>query len=60
VVRGENVVLLGEVDEARDPPGGLALVGEPEIRQAQRAEQQAEKMSGLIKSRLDAFLDGLD
>ena len=59
-MRGENVVLLGEVDEGRDPPAGLTSVGEPEIRQAQRAEREADKMSGLIKSRLDAFLDGLD
>ena len=26
VVRGENVVLLGEIDESRDPPLGLVQV----------------------------------
>lgn len=29
VVRGENVVLVGEVDAARDPPPGLELVRLP-------------------------------
>ena len=26
VLRGENVVLMGEIDEARDPPAGLTQV----------------------------------
>jgi len=59
IVRGENVVLLGEVDEAKEPPLGLQLVSEAEIKQAQRAEKEADKMSGLIRSRLD-FLDGME
>lgn len=59
VIRGENVVLLGEVDEARDPPEGLQLVTEADIKLAQKAEKEADKMKGLIRSRFD-FLDGLD
>ena len=33
VVRGENVVLLGELDEARDPPALLQRVSEADIKQ---------------------------
>eukprot|EP00887_Chlorella_sp_A99_P001008 scaffold5.g1008.t1 len=56
VVRGENVVLLGEVDAARDPPPGLELVSEAEIRRAQKAEREADKMKGTLRARFD-FLD---
>lgn len=56
VVRGENVVLLGEVDEAREPPPTLRLVSEAEIKAAQQEEAEAEKIKGLIRARLD-FLD---
>lgn len=56
IVRGENVVLLGEVDEAREPPPTLRAVSEAEIKAAQQEEAEAEKMKGLIRSRLD-FLD---
>ncbi len=27
IVRGENVVLLGDIDPSLDPPPGLSLVG---------------------------------
>jgi U6 snRNA-associated Sm-like protein LSm1 len=59
LVRGENVVLLGEVDLARDPPANLEKVSEAEIKQARKAEQEADKMKGLIRTRFD-FLDGMD
>lgn len=59
LVRGENVVLLGEVDLSRDPPANLEKVSEAEIKQARKAEQEADKMKGLIRTRFD-FLDGLD
>lgn len=59
IIRGENVVLFGEVDEAREPPAGLQLVSESEIKMAQRAEKEADKMKGMIRSRFD-FLDGMD
>jgi U6 snRNA-associated Sm-like protein LSm1 len=58
IVRGENVVLFGEVDEQKDPPAGLVQVSEAEIKQAQRAEKEAEKMKGMIRARFD-FLDDL-
>ncbi|GAB4817054.1 hypothetical protein N2152v2_004100 [Parachlorella kessleri] len=56
ILRGENVVLMGEIDEARDPPAGLTQVSEAEIKQAQKAEREAEKMKGLMRARFD-FLD---
>lgn len=59
IVRGENVVLFGQVDESKEPPQGLQLVSEAEIKQAQKAEKEAEKLKGTLRSRFD-FLDGLD
>lgn len=56
VLRGENVVLLGEIDEGRDPPPGLTKVSEEEIKRAQKAEKEAEKMKGQMRARFD-FLD---
>lgn len=56
--RGENVVLMGEVDLQRDPPAGLTLVSEATIKQAQRAEKEAEKMKGTLRARFD-FLDDI-
>ncbi len=59
LIRGENVVLLGEVDQERDPPPTLQRVSEAEIKQARKAEQEADKMKGLIRTRFD-FLEGLE
>lgn len=59
IVRGENVVLFGEIDEIREPLKGLQLVSEAEIKQALRAEREADKLKGTLRSRFD-FLDGLD
>ena len=56
VVRGENVVLLGEIDDARDPPYLLQRVSEADIRQAQRAEKEQEKIRKTMKARMD-FLE---
>ena len=47
IIRGENVVLFGEIDESRDPPAGLVLVSEADIKMAQKAEKEADKMKGL-------------
>ena len=38
VLRGENLVLMGQVDPAKEVPPGLTAVTEPEIRQAVRAD----------------------
>lgn len=56
VVRGENVVLLGEINDAADPPHILVKVSESEIRQAQKAEREQEKLKKTMKARMD-FLD---
>ena len=56
VVRGENVVLLGEIDEAKDPPAPLRQVSHAEIKVAQKAEKEQEQMKADMKQRMD-FLD---
>jgi len=56
VVRGENVVLLGEIDDARDPPPPLQQVSMAEIQRAQRAEKEQDKIRTTMKARMD-FLD---
>ena len=40
----------------RDPPAMLQRVSEAEIKQAQRAEKEAEKIKKTMKARMD-FLD---
>lgn len=56
VVRGENVVLLGEIDEAKDPPAALQLVSEDDIQQAKKAEREQEQMKKSMATRFD-FLE---
>ena len=55
IVRGENVVLMGEVDEARETEG-LTAVDNDEIKRAREAEKASEKLKGEMLSRMD-FLD---
>lgn len=57
IVRGENVVLMGEVDEATETQG-LTMVDNDEIKRAREAEKAAEKLKGEMLSRMD-FLDDL-
>ena len=57
IVRGENVVLMGEVDEARETEG-LTAVDNDEIKRAREDEKAAEKLKGEMLSRMD-FLDDL-
>ncbi len=59
VIRGENVVLLGEIDESKDPPAALQKVTETEIKQAQRAEAEAERIKTTFASRMN-FLNEFD
>lgn len=44
IVRGENVVLLGEIDPSRDPPVLLTRVPEDVIRRAIKAEKEQDKL----------------
>lgn len=57
VIRGENVVLFGDVDESRDPPPSLKRVTPAEIRRAQKGEREAEKMKGTLLARFDFLED---
>ncbi|EPS67133.1 hypothetical protein M569_07641 [Genlisea aurea] len=57
VIRGENVVLIGELDvEKEELPHHMARVSEAEIRRAQKAEREASELKGTMKKRMD-FLD---
>ena len=58
IVRGENVVLMGEVDEARETEG-LTAVDNDEIKRAREDEKAAEKLKGEMLSRMD-FLQDLE
>ena len=58
IVRGENVVLMGEVDEATETQG-LTMVDNDEIKRAREAEKAAEKLKGEMLSRMD-FLQYLE
>lgn len=55
IVRGENVVLMGEVDEEKETEG-LTMVDNDEIKRAREAEKAAEKLKGEMLKRMD-FLD---
>mmetsp|Transcript_15973 Transcript_15973/g.37871 ORF Transcript_15973/g.37871 Transcript_15973/m.37871 type:complete len:132 (-) Transcript_15973:73-468(-) len=57
VLRGENVVLLGELDEAcSEVPPHFKKVSEAEIKRARDAEKAEDVIKGLMRSRMD-FLD---
>lgn len=49
LIRGENVVLLGEVDPAHEVPPGLTQISEAAIRQAQRAEKELNKLKATLR-----------
>lgn len=57
VIRGENVVLIGEVDsEKEDLPPHMTRVSVPEITKAQKAEKEAFELKGTMRKRME-FLD---
>jgi U6 snRNA-associated Sm-like protein LSm1 len=49
LIRGENVVLLGEVDQDADAPAGLTRVAEHDIKQAQRAEKEQKQLKASLR-----------
>ncbi len=55
VIRGENVVLLGRVDE-EDAPKGLTQVSPDAIKEALKGEKELNNLRQTIRSRMD-FLD---
>ncbi|KAH9621875.1 hypothetical protein KSS87_008179 [Heliosperma pusillum] len=57
VIRGENVVLIGELDSEKDDlPPHMTRVPIPEIRKAQKAERDACDLKGTMRKRME-FLD---
>mmetsp|Transcript_33861 Transcript_33861/g.40950 ORF Transcript_33861/g.40950 Transcript_33861/m.40950 type:complete len:126 (+) Transcript_33861:272-649(+) len=56
VIRGENVVLLGQIDPEREIPTNLEKVSVDQIKLAQKAEKGEEAMKGTMLKRMD-FLD---
>jgi len=56
IVRGENVVLMGDIDEGLET-NGLTAVDNAEIIRAREADSAAEAMKGDILKRLGDFLD---
>lgn len=57
VIRGENVVLIGELDlEKEELPPHMISVSAPEIRKAQKAERDATDLKGSMRKRME-FLD---
>ena len=58
MIRGENVVLLGEVDESADElPPNFQRVSEDEIKKCQKAEKEDKQLLRNIKAGLNDFLD---
>ncbi|KAG4141465.1 hypothetical protein ERO13_D06G077000v2 [Gossypium hirsutum] len=57
VIRGENVVLIGELDlEKEELPSRMNPVSEAEIKRAQKAEREATDLKGSMRKRME-FLD---
>ncbi|KAK1263727.1 hypothetical protein QJS04_geneDACA013520 [Acorus gramineus] len=57
VIRGENVVLIGELDlEKEELPAHMTRVSAAEIKRAQKAERDATDLKGTMRKRME-FLD---
>ncbi|XP_024971865.1 sm-like protein LSM1B isoform X2 [Cynara cardunculus var. scolymus] len=57
VIRGENVVLIGELDlEKEELPPHMTCVSETEIKRAQKVEREATDLKGSMRKRME-FLD---
>ncbi|XP_042047422.1 sm-like protein LSM1B [Salvia splendens] len=57
IIRGENVVLIGELDlDKEELPSHMTRVSSEEIKRAQKAEREASELKGMMNKRMD-FLD---
>lgn len=57
IIRGENVVLIGELDSTKDNlPPHMQRVTHKEIERAQKAEKEATELKGSMRKRME-FLD---
>ena len=55
LVRGENVVLMGRIDEGKEIPATLQLVSPAEIRKAQQAEKEEQLLRGRMLQSINAL-----
>jgi U6 snRNA-associated Sm-like protein LSm1 len=60
LLRGENLVLMGQLDPNHDAPPGMTAVPEAAIREALRAEREEARLKGTISKMKFDFLDGLE
>ncbi|KAH7441031.1 hypothetical protein KP509_03G022200 [Ceratopteris richardii] len=57
IIRGENVVLIGELDPAREElPSHMQRVSYKMIEEARKAEREATELKGSMRKRME-FLD---
>ncbi len=56
LIRGENVVLLGEIDPEKEVPPGFTQATPAAIKQAQKDERELNKLKATLRARMD-FLD---
>ncbi|CAL5328702.1 unnamed protein product [Camellia sinensis] len=57
VIRGENVVLIGELDSGKEElPSHMIQVSAAEMKRVQKAEREATDLKGSMRKRME-FLD---
>ncbi|GBF97769.1 hypothetical protein Rsub_10194 [Raphidocelis subcapitata] len=56
LLRGENLVLMGQLDPNHEAPPGMEAVSEAAIREALRAEREEARIKGTMRGRFD-FLE---
>ncbi|KAF4399354.1 hypothetical protein G4B88_022437 [Cannabis sativa] len=57
VIRGENVVLIGELDlEREELPPHMTRVSPAEIKRAQKAEREASDLKGTMRKRMESII----
>jgi U6 snRNA-associated Sm-like protein LSm1 len=56
LLRGENLVLMGQLDPNHEAPPGMTAVPEAAIREALRTEREENRLKGTMRSRFD-FLE---
>eukprot|EP01025_Chloroclados_australasicus_P049261 TRINITY_DN559_c0_g2_i3.p2 TRINITY_DN559_c0_g2~~TRINITY_DN559_c0_g2_i3.p2 ORF type:complete len:170 (-),score=31.95 TRINITY_DN559_c0_g2_i3:187-642(-) len=57
VFRGENVMIVGEIDPLKDPPSCLIPVSHQEIQQQQKIVDERNKLLGIQRNKFE-FFDG--
>lgn len=57
IVRGENIVLMGQIDPAMDPPRHLEAVSEERLKRALEEVKVTDQMRGAIAKQFDFLFD---